>query len=74
MPKLVGKNIIGGKWVFRIKKNLDGSAQRYKARLVAKGYKQVAGFDFSKIFCRVVKPDTIRVVLSLAVNFGWCMR
>jgi histone deacetylase 1/2 len=34
-----GKNIIGYKWVYKVKKKGDGSIDRYKARLIAKGYK-----------------------------------
>ena len=37
-----GKNVIGCKWVFKLKKNADGSISRYKARLVAQGYSQQA--------------------------------
>ena len=33
-----GKNVIGMKWVYRIKCNNDGIVQKYKARLFAKGY------------------------------------
>ncbi|KAL6994049.1 hypothetical protein U1Q18_052566 [Sarracenia purpurea var. burkii] len=33
-------NIVGCKWVFKIKRNADGSIARYKVRLVAKGYNQ----------------------------------
>lgn len=32
------KKIIGCKWVFKIKRNSDGSVARYKARLVAQGF------------------------------------
>ncbi|KAM2937487.1 hypothetical protein FF1_037375 [Malus domestica] len=32
------KPIIGVKWVFKTKLNLDGTVQKHKARLVAKGY------------------------------------
>nr|XP_016477948.1 PREDICTED: uncharacterized mitochondrial protein AtMg00820-like [Nicotiana tabacum] len=33
-------NIIGCRWVYRIKQKSDGSLERFKARLVAQGYKQ----------------------------------
>ncbi|CAM8943903.1 unnamed protein product [Rhodiola kirilowii] len=32
-----GKNTVGSKWVFRIKRHANGTIERYKARLVAKG-------------------------------------
>ena len=34
-----GMKIIPNKWVFKVKRNVDGSLARYKARLVAKGFK-----------------------------------
>ncbi|KAI3701957.1 hypothetical protein L6452_27476 [Arctium lappa] len=40
VPKPQGKTIIGTKWVFKIKKDEDGTVIRNKARLVAKGYRQ----------------------------------
>ena len=33
-------NVIGNKWVFHLKRNLDGLIARYKAWLVAKGFHQ----------------------------------
>lgn len=32
------KNIIGAKWVFKIRRKANGTINQYKARLVAKGY------------------------------------
>lgn len=66
--------LIGNKWVFRVKYNLDGSISKYKARLVAKEFHQTYGVDFFKAFGPVVKPCTIRIVLSLVVMHHWLIR
>ncbi|GJT13348.1 ribonuclease H-like domain-containing protein [Tanacetum coccineum] len=49
----------------------DGTLSRYKARLVANGSTQVEGVDVDETFSLVVKPDTIRTVLSLVVSRHW---
>jgi hypothetical protein len=64
-------NIVSGKWLFRHKLNADGSLARYKARWVARGFTQQQGLDFDETFSPVVKPATIRTVLSLAVSSDW---
>lgn len=64
-------NIVGLKWVFRIKKKNDGQIKRYEARLVAKGFHQQPGIDFVETYCPVVKPITIRTVLAIVVSAGW---
>ena len=66
-----GKILVGCKWVFTVKYNLDGSIKWYKARLVAKGFTQMYGVDYQETFALVAKLNTIRVLLSLATNNDW---
>ena len=74
VPPESSHNIVGCKWIFRTKRNSEGSIDRYKARLVAKGFHQRPRIDYHDTFSPVVKPTTIHVVLSIAVSCGWSLR
>ncbi|CAL9014239.1 unnamed protein product [Prunus brigantina] len=74
VPKPVHKNIVGCRWVYRIKKNSDGTLARYKARLVAQGFSQAPGLDFSETFSPVVRHTTVRLILSIAAMNRWSLR
>jgi transposase InsO family protein len=74
VPLPATKNVVGCKWVYKLKHNSDGSIARYKARLVAKGFHQQQGIDFDETFSPVIKPPTVRLILSLAVSLHWPIR
>ncbi|RVX14584.1 Retrovirus-related Pol polyprotein from transposon TNT 1-94 [Vitis vinifera] len=70
----VGKRPVGCKWIFTIKYKADGLVERFKARLVARGFTQSYGIDYQETFAPVAKLNTIRILLSLAVNQDWCLQ
>jgi hypothetical protein len=73
VPRPPNVNIVTGKWVFRHKFLADGTLDRYKARWVLRGFTQHPGIDYDETFSPVVKPATVRVVLSLALSRSWPM-
>ncbi|CAL2255962.1 unnamed protein product [Prunus armeniaca] len=74
VPNPGNKNIVGSKWIYKIKRNSDGSIARHKARLVAQGFNQEQGLDFSETFSPVVRHTTARLILSLAAMNKWKLR
>ena len=66
--KLVPKdtNIVGSKWVLKVKRDADGNINPYKVRLVAQGYSQTQGVDYEEVFSPVARYSSIRTLLVLA--------
>jgi hypothetical protein len=65
-----GKKAVSFKWVFTVKKNLEGKVERYKARLVVRGYSQTYGVDYDEKFALMVKMGTVRMLISCTTNIG----
>ena len=42
--------------------------------MVVRDFGQLAGLDYTETFSPVVKPTTIRIVLSIAITYGWVIR
>ena len=65
------KNIVGCKWVYRLKRKADGTTDKYKARLVAWGFSQIYGVDYLDIYSPVAKLASFWTILALAACFNW---
>jgi hypothetical protein len=48
VPSSLAKNVIGCKWVFRLKRKVDGFIDQYKARFIAKVFHQQEGIDYGE--------------------------
>ena len=72
-PSTKSQNLVGCKWIFRIKRNPDDSIAQYKTPLVTKGFHQLPGIDYAETFSPVVKPTTGLLILSLAFSFNWSL-
>ncbi|GJS13123.1 retrotransposon protein, putative, ty1-copia subclass [Tanacetum coccineum] len=71
VPRLYHANIVGCRWLYQHKFDSLGNLERYKGCLVVQGFSQQAGIDFDETFSPVVKPATIRIVLSIVVSQHW---
>lgn len=71
IPLSLSYNLLDSKWVLKIKHRIDSSLEHRKGRLVAQGFHQQLGLDYSETFNPIVKPVTIRTILSLIVSCQW---
>jgi len=64
-------NVVGSRWVYRIKRRFDGSIEHYKMCLVDRGFTQQEGIDYFETFSPVIKQATVQLVFSIAVSWNW---
>jgi Reverse transcriptase (RNA-dependent DNA polymerase)/gag-polypeptide of LTR copia-type/GAG-pre-integrase domain/Integrase core domain len=71
VPLPPDRKAIGSKWVFKVKRNADGSVERYKARVVAKGFSQRPGVDYTEVFSPTFRMASIRTIIALAARHDY---
>jgi hypothetical protein len=68
---LVKAILIKGRWVFKIKFDVNRKPERFKARWVVRGFTQKAGINYDETYAAVVKPVLLKVMLALAAYYGY---
>jgi Reverse transcriptase (RNA-dependent DNA polymerase) len=69
IPK--NSNIVGCRWVFRLKYDATRNVVKYQACVVAKGFTQQPRVNFRETFASVTKLASIRSTIVLAVAHDW---
>ena len=65
-----GRDPVGGKWVYRVKLDKNGSIERFKAMFVAKSYSQNYAVDYTDTFAPTTRITTVRTVIAIAAQRG----
>ena len=66
----VDGRVIGTKWVFKRKKNLEGGVERYWARLVLKGFFQIIGLDYFGTYAPEARLGVLRIGGAYVLDTG----
>ena len=61
-----GCHAIGSRWVFKVKRALEGLVDKYKGQLVAQGFSQVPGVHSGEVFMSTAHFAAVRTVMVLA--------
>ncbi len=66
----LGANIMGGGWVYAVKKDGKGNCIRDKARWVGKGFTQRLGVDYNETWAAVARMEFVCMLCAVAVTQG----
>jgi hypothetical protein len=59
-------NVIGSKWVFKVKKDAARNIAQYKACLIAQGFSQIGGIDYDDTYAPMAKLASLHASIAMA--------
>ena len=66
-----GYNILGGKWVYKLKRGPNNEVIRYKVCWVVRGFEQRESVDYNETFASEVKPISYKAIFAMAAALDW---
>ena len=66
-----GRSIMDGKFVFKHKRDGQGTIVRWKVRFVVKGYAAIYGVDYTDTAAPTMRMETFRAVAHIAAVNSW---
>ncbi|GKB39409.1 retrovirus-related pol polyprotein from transposon TNT 1-94 [Tanacetum coccineum] len=74
VDRLLCKNVINMKWLWKNKRDEENIVIRKKTRLVAKGYSQQEGIEFEESFAPVARLEAVRLFVAWCNIVRWRQR
>jgi hypothetical protein len=68
------RKVLRSKWVYKLKRDADGTPVCYKARVVVKGFEQVFGQDYVHTTSPTARMESLRVLLHICAARDWDIR
>jgi hypothetical protein len=62
---------VGSKWVLKVTRRAVGKIDKFKVQLVAQGFMQRPGFNFDKIYARIVCFEAWYLLLAITALQDW---
>ena len=73
VPRLDDKSMVGSRWIYKVKKAANGILEKYKAKFVAWGFSQIKGIDYDETSAPIAWYSSIRSILAVSKQMGWCI-
>jgi hypothetical protein len=70
VPLPPGKRALPGKWLYKIKKDVNDVPIRFKARWCVRGDLQRYGIDYTETYAAVVRSTLFRICMALCAKYG----
>jgi hypothetical protein len=70
----VGTKIVDTKWIYTVKRRPNGEVEKFKARKVGRGFTQEHGINYDETYAQMMRPETWRMLLVIALYHEWEIR